>query len=214
MVVSKILRSLAIKLNYVVCSIEESNDLSNLSIDELHGILLVHEQRMQGYQYEEHMLKVDHEDRSNKGRGRGVFRGGRDKGIGRQPSNNAVIECFKCHKLGHFQYECPDWEKKANCVELEEEELLSMSYANIHQEKKEEIWFLDSDCNNHMTGNKKWFSKLEENFNQTVKLGNDTRMAVVAKGSIKVQINGIIQVISDVYYIPELKNNLLNIGQL
>ncbi|KAI5407313.1 hypothetical protein KIW84_053534 [Lathyrus oleraceus] len=136
---------------------------------------------------------MDHEDRSNRGRGRGVFRGGHDKGIGRQPTNKTVIECFKCHKLGHFQYECPDWEKKANCVELEEEELLLMSYVNIHQEKKEEIWFLDSDCNNHMTGNKEWFSKFEENFNQTVKLGNDTRMVVVAKGSIKVQINGIIQ---------------------
>ena len=214
MVVSKILRSLTIKFNYVVCSIEESNDLSTLSIDELHGSLLVHEQRMQGYQEEEHVLKVVDDDRSNRGRGRGMFRGGRGRGRWRQPTNKAVIECFKCHKLGHFQYECPDWEKKANYAELEEEELFLMSYAGIHQEKKEEIWFLDSGCSNHMTGNKEWFSELEENFNRTVKLGNDTRMAVVAKGSIKVQINGIIQVISDVYYIPELKNNLLSIGQL
>lgn len=44
-VVSKILRSLTSKFNYVVCSIKESNDLSILSIDELHGILLVHEQK-------------------------------------------------------------------------------------------------------------------------------------------------------------------------
>lgn len=65
-----------------------------------------------------------------------------------------------------------------------------------------------------MTGNKEWFFELEENFNRTMKLGNDTRMTVIAKGSIKVKINGIIQVISDVYYIPELKNNLLSIGQL
>ncbi|XP_014511841.1 uncharacterized protein LOC106770552 [Vigna radiata var. radiata] len=42
-VVSKILQSLTAKFNYVVCSIEESNDLSTLSIDELHGSLLVHE---------------------------------------------------------------------------------------------------------------------------------------------------------------------------
>jgi len=41
-VVSKILRSLTPKFNYVICSIEESNDLSRLSIDELHGSLLVH----------------------------------------------------------------------------------------------------------------------------------------------------------------------------
>jgi len=42
--VSKILRSLTPKFNYVVCSTEESNDLSKLSVDELHGSLLVHEQ--------------------------------------------------------------------------------------------------------------------------------------------------------------------------
>ncbi|XP_019442326.1 PREDICTED: uncharacterized protein LOC109347051 [Lupinus angustifolius] len=65
-VVSKILRSLMAKFNYVVCSIEESNDLSTLSVDELHGSLLVHEQRMKGYQEEEHVLKVAQEDRTSR----------------------------------------------------------------------------------------------------------------------------------------------------
>ena len=105
--VGKILRSLTAKFNYVVSSIEESNDLSTLSIDALHGSLHVHEQRMQGYQEEEHVLKVAQEDRSGRGRGRGVFRGGRGRGRGRQSRNKAIIECFKFHKLGHFQYKCP-----------------------------------------------------------------------------------------------------------
>ncbi|RDX85071.1 hypothetical protein CR513_33793, partial [Mucuna pruriens] len=65
-----------------------------------------------------------------------------------------------------------------------------------------------------MTGNKEWFSKMEEGFCKTIKLGNDTTMVVVAKGSIRVQINGITQVISDVYFVLELKNNLLSLGQL
>ena len=49
MVVRKIMRSMTSKFNYVVCSIEESNDLDTLSIDELHGRLLVHKQRMMEY---------------------------------------------------------------------------------------------------------------------------------------------------------------------
>nr|KYP53919.1 Retrovirus-related Pol polyprotein from transposon TNT 1-94 [Cajanus cajan] len=157
-VVSKLLRSLTSKFNYVVCSIEESNDLGILSIDELHGSLFVHEQRMQGFQTEEHVLKITNDDRPTRGRGgKGSFRGGCNKGgKGRQPLNKAIIECFKCHKMGPFQYECPDWEKKANYAELEEEDedLLLVAYEELHQTILEEVWFLDSGCSNHMTGNK------------------------------------------------------------
>lgn len=39
----KILRSMTSKFDYVVCSIEESNDLDELNIIELQRILLVHE---------------------------------------------------------------------------------------------------------------------------------------------------------------------------
>ena len=41
------------KFNYVVCSIEESNDMEDMTIDELQSSLLVHEQIM--------MLEVDEE---------------------------------------------------------------------------------------------------------------------------------------------------------
>lgn len=42
MVVKKLLRSISTKFNYVVCSFEESNDVTTLSIDELQSSLLVH----------------------------------------------------------------------------------------------------------------------------------------------------------------------------
>ncbi|XP_014511418.1 uncharacterized protein LOC106770105 [Vigna radiata var. radiata] len=223
-VVSKILRSLTPKFNYLVCAIEESNNTIILSIDELHESLLVHEQRMQGSQEEEQVLKATHEevssrnnhdDRPQRGRGRGTFRGGRGRGRGRQSFNRATVECFKYHKLGHFQYECPDWDKKANYVEMddEEEELLLMAHEEDSQ-NVEDKWYFDSGCSNHMTGNKLWFVNLEEESSKTVKLGNDIHMKVVAKGSIRMQINGISHVLNDVYYIPELKNNLLSLGQL
>lgn len=61
-VVSKVMRSLTPKFNYIVCTIEESNNLDTMSIDELHGSLLVHEQRMQGSQIEEQVLRVSHDD--------------------------------------------------------------------------------------------------------------------------------------------------------
>ncbi|GJY65030.1 retrovirus-related pol polyprotein from transposon TNT 1-94 [Tanacetum coccineum] len=102
-ITEKILRSMVSKFDYVVCSIEESNNLDTMTIDELQSSLLVHEQRMRGHAEEEQALKVSYEDRATRGRGRGAFRGGRGRGRG--------VECYNCHKLGHFQYECPDWER-------------------------------------------------------------------------------------------------------
>lgn len=72
-VVEKILRSMTPNFSYVVCSIEESKDLSTLSIDELQSNLLVHEQRINAH-VEEQALKVTYGE-SSRGRGRGGFRG-------------------------------------------------------------------------------------------------------------------------------------------
>ena len=46
LIVEKILRSLTPNFNFVVCSIEEANDVGLLSIDELQSSLLVHEQKL------------------------------------------------------------------------------------------------------------------------------------------------------------------------
>ena len=202
------------RFDYVVCSVEESNDLDKLSIDELQSSLLVHEQRMNSHSGgSEQALNVSY-DRGRSSYGRGVSRG-RGRGRGRTGFNKALVECYRCHKLGHFQYECPGWEKKAHYAELyEDQEMLLMTHMDLHARTKEAVWFLDSGCSNHMTGDRLWFFHLDETFRQAVNLGNNTKMAVMGKGSIKMRINGINQVISEVFYCPELKNNLLSLGQL
>ncbi|CAL2240039.1 unnamed protein product [Prunus armeniaca] len=73
-VIEKILRSMIAKYDYVVCSIEESNDLDALTIGELQSSLLVHEQCLKAHVVEEHTLKVTFgESFGEKGRGRGGF---------------------------------------------------------------------------------------------------------------------------------------------
>ncbi|RVW42604.1 Retrovirus-related Pol polyprotein from transposon RE1 [Vitis vinifera] len=146
--------------------------------------------RMNGHGRDEQALKVTYNDKfaGRGGRGRGAFRG-RGRGRGRQAFNKAIVECYKCHQLGHFQYECPKYEKRAHYAELDEkEEMLLMSYVELNQSRKEDVWFLDSGCSNHMCGNKLWFSDLDEEFRQSIKLGNNSKMT--------------------------LRNNLLSVGQL
>ena len=90
-VIEKILQSMMPKFNYVVCSIEESKDLDELSIDELQGSLLVHEQKIIQEDKEEQALKASTNNNAltmnrsadrGRGKGRGV-QGVRDGGRGR-----------------------------------------------------------------------------------------------------------------------------------
>ncbi|XP_048232508.1 uncharacterized protein LOC112535352 [Ricinus communis] len=249
-IVEKILRSLTEKWNYVVCSIEESKDTSNLSVDALQSSLLVHEQKFKkekDVDSDEQALQATYEDKlSGRGRGRHAFRG---RGHGRSRGSHYMehIKCYKCHKRGHFQSECPEWKLETHYAEEEEELLLiatteapgksfaspvihskykqaatsrssiptkeHMAFMSFNQtNRKEDTWFLDSGCSNHMSGDSKWFSKLDTMFNTSVKLGNDTRMKVTGKGNIHVRLNGKSHIICDVYYIPELGNNLLSLG--
>lgn len=89
-----------------------------------------------------------------------------------------------------------------------------MMMAYTTENDKEEVWFLDSGCSNHMSGNRSCFIELDETFKKTVRLGNNTRMAVEGKGKIKLIVNGIPYIISYVFYISERKNKLLSLGQL
>lgn len=231
-VVEKILRTLSERFMYVVVSIEESKDTESITLDELQSSLVVHEQKFKKTERgDDQVLKVTH-GRGSGARGRGSFGRGRGRGRGRTPLNKSTVECYKCHRLGHFQNECPKWDEEANYADLDDnEEMLLMAYVEeevteadannlmmTRCEKQEDTrkraWFLDSGCSNHMSGDKELFVSMDEKFKHSVKLGNNKRMEVIGKGNVKLVLNGATYVIREVYYVPELKNNLLSLGQL
>lgn len=134
-IVEKILRSMTLKFNFVVCVIEESHDIDMLSIDELQSSLLIHEQNINQQEKEEVALKAPTENqsisnnrnggwgnnrRNSRGRGRGRGQNqrnqqlenhnhGRGRGQGGNNSKSAdkfKVECYRCHKFGHYKSEC------------------------------------------------------------------------------------------------------------
>ncbi|MCH81218.1 retrovirus-related pol polyprotein from transposon tnt 1-94, partial [Trifolium medium] len=96
----------------------------------------------------------------------------------------------------------------------EYEEILMMAQQQTCNNTSDQVWFLDSGCSNHMIGTKEWLFDFDEKFRETVKLGDNSTMQVMGKGNVKLYLAGKISIITDVYYHPELKNNLLSIGQL
>ncbi|KAA8527129.1 hypothetical protein F0562_008642 [Nyssa sinensis] len=108
-IIEKILRSMTSKYDYVVCSIEESNDLDALSIDELQSSLLVHEQRISRHAVvDEQALQVTYgaqqggrgtygAQQEGRGGGRSTYRG-RGRGRGRFGHKQAILADLEWEK--------------------------------------------------------------------------------------------------------------------
>jgi len=125
----KILRSMTYDFVNVVCAIEESKDLSKLTVKELAGSLEEHEQRKKRWDplYQLLQTKMSIKDETTKniqGKGWGIESGpgsrsqGQEEekeqsdqenwhGRGRGPwrggwSSTSNVECFKCGKCGKY----------------------------------------------------------------------------------------------------------------
>ena len=76
------------------------------------------------------------------------------------------------------------------------------------------IWYLDNGASNHMSGNRSFFSELDEKITGNVRFGDDSRIDIRGKGSIKFVFNGgEKKILHNVYYIPNLKSNIVSLGQ-
>ncbi|KAH7573976.1 hypothetical protein JRO89_XS03G0234000 [Xanthoceras sorbifolium] len=79
----------------------------------------------------------------------------------------------------------------------------------------QDLWYLDSGCSNDMCGDKNPFSDLDESFQNTVKFGDEFTISVMGRGRVTLQTKGnSTHFISNVFFVPDLKTNLLSVGQL
>jgi len=98
--------------------------------------------------------------------------------------------------------------------ETKEEGILIMAneYVTLDSDM---IWYLDTGASNHMSGHKHLFLDIQDIEDGNVSFGDSTKVSI--KGCRKIcfsQKDGKEGTMGDVYYVPDLKNNILSMGQL
>ena len=156
------------------------------------------------------------------GRGRSKSRNGRSKSRNPRNFNNSqnqnnqkVIECWNCGKIGHYKNQCRAPEKaqenktEANVVAEQQNDALICS-----MESKTESWVLDSGASFHATSSRELFTSYAPGNHGKVYLGDDQPCDVVGKGEVQIKLNGSVWKLKDVRHIPDLRKNLISVGQL
>ncbi|KAL4014559.1 hypothetical protein IC575_026766 [Cucumis melo] len=232
-VVEKILRSMPRKFEHIVVAIEESKDLSTLSINSLMGSLQSHELRLKQFDVnpeEAFQMQTSFRGGSRGRRGGHGRRGGGRNYDNRSGANSENSQESSSLSRGRGSERKRLWRNQGDCWALKNG--VGNTTMNMHKEQKkidegilflacsvqdnvvEPTWYLDSGCSNHMTGNRSIFVTLDESFQSEVKTGDNTRLQVKGQGDILVKTKKGTKRVTNVFYVPGLKHNLLSIGQL
>lgn len=167
-----------------------------------------------------------------RGKGRGAKSSYRGGGRGRGGRDLSHITCFRCDKTGHFASHCPDRllklqeaQESDNKDTEDADELMMHEVVYLHEKHckpstfetstdGENVWYLDNGASNHMTGDRRYFDKIDASITGKVRFGDDSRIDIKGKCTITfIDLNGEPRVMIDVYFIPDLKSNIISLGQ-
>lgn len=127
--------------------------------------------------------------------------------------------CYSCGKIGHLAKDCRSGKKVEETANMAEEDIqkegfLMMAQNNVSS-NKDTLWYLDSGASNHMCGREHMFEEIHKIEDGHMLFGDASKIRVRGRGTVRyTQKNGVIGRIENVYYVPNLKSNILSLGQL
>jgi len=125
------------------------------------------------------------------------------------------VRCEKCNKLGHHVRICKSNFHQKNDAQVADEEEEQLFVATCFAiSNSSDKWLIDSGCTNHMSFDRELFKELDTCVASKVKIGNGEHIAVKGKGTVAIESMSGTKLIKDVLFVPNISQNLLSVGQL
>jgi hypothetical protein len=127
-------------------------------------------------------------------------------------------ECYNFHNYGHKFLDCrlrnykPDLNPATENFKIWKKKEDDQCGLVLSAQRQKNLWYIDSGCSKHMTGDKSKFLTLSENKSGNVTFGNDTPGKIKGKGMVSLSNDkGKLQ---DVLFVDGIKHNLLSVNQV
>lgn len=97
--------------------------------------------------------------------------------------------------------------------EAKKDGVVTMGYKDVVPNSNT-VWYLDLGASSHMNEHKNLFVEMQEIEDGHMSFGDESEIQVKGKGKISFSHNGKESLIVEVYYVPDMKSNILSMGEL
>ena len=235
-IIQKILVTLPEKYEATISSLENSKDMSSISLVELVNALQALEQRR--IMRQEGSIEGAFQAKSpNNGKDRKKKKKNNKSSNKKKNQKRAnppyphykktnyppqrcwwrpYVKCHNCGQLGYIERVCKTQQegeiKVAAVDQYHEEQLFVTTYFASKNTSKS--WLIDSGCTNHITYDQELFRELDKNTISKVRIVNGEYISVKGKWIVVIESLSNLKLIPNVLFVPDIDQNLLSVGQL
>ena len=127
------------------------------------------------------------------------------------------MECYKCQNFGHIARDCrlenpPEESSKPHNERTWKKKKTDNFALALKAQKKKDVWYVDSGCSTHMTGDRRKFVSLKEKKDGTISFGNYGSSNVIGSGTVTLGSKDALA--KNVLLVENMNHKLLSVGKM